>query len=283
MNCEQVLQGDIAGRYILNQLSVDEQESFELHYFDCERCLQYLEICRGLQVALDETTSVAHLEKFEKTVRWSWTWRLAIAVVLLALGFTVWSRRPAREPSPPVAVTTLPHAATAETELHPQARSDTQQSSTDKSIAFTLSELAQFQPPQYVPTTLRGAEDEATIRFREAMSNYKRGAYASSIPALISASQLNPNAANVNFFLGICYLLTGDTDAAIGALRRTVALGDTPYLEEAHFYLAKALIRKRDLNGARSELRDTIQLRGEVEGKAQLLLEQLEAVDRSSH
>jgi tetratricopeptide (TPR) repeat protein len=279
MNCEQVLQGDIAGRYILNQLSVDEQEAFELHYFDCARCLEELEICRGLQVALNETTSVVHIEKFEKTVWWSWTRRLAIAVVLLALGLTLWSRRPLREPSPPVAIATPPHAAEAQA----PARSDAQQPSAGKSIALTLGELAQFQPPRYVPSTLRGAEDDATAKFREAMNDYTRGKYASSIPALIAASQVDPKASNISFFLGICYLLTGDTDAAIAELRKTVALGDTPYLEEAHFYLAKALIRKRDLNGAKSELRDTIQLRGEVEPDAQRLLEQLQAVGKTRH
>jgi tetratricopeptide (TPR) repeat protein len=146
-----------------------------------------------------------------------------------------------------------------------------------------MSELAQFQPPGYVASTLRGADNDANGEFREAMKYYIRGEYASSIPILIAASQLDPKAANISFFLGICYLLTGHTDAGIQALRKTLALGDSPYLEEAHFYLAKALIRDGDLNGARSQLRETIQLRGDVEQKAQRLLRQLQVAGNSQH
>src|ERR1019366_5210198 len=89
MNCEQVLKGDIAEKYILSQLSVAEQEAFEQHYFECERCFEELQTCRGLQVALNETSSVMHTEPIEEPVRWRWTWGVAIAVVLLTIGFTL--------------------------------------------------------------------------------------------------------------------------------------------------------------------------------------------------
>lgn len=281
MNCEQVLKSDIVEKYILSQLSVAEHEAFEQHYFECERCFEELQTCRALQVALNETGPVMHTDQVEEPLRWMWTWGVAaVALVLLTIGFMLWSRRPALGPSPPVAVTTPPRREPADTQLH--ARSDAQ-ASTAQSTVPTLSQLAQFQPPHYVPSILRGAEDEANGKFREAMKYYERGEYASSIPILIVASQVDSKAANISFFLGICYLETGHTDAAIEALRKTEALGDSPYLEETHFYLAKALIRKGDVNGARKELRETIQLRGDIEEKAQRLLGQLQVAGRDRH
>ena len=281
MNCEQVLTGDIAEKYVLSHLSVAEQEAFEQHYFECKRCFEELQACRGLQVALSETKSVMKTE-VEAPVRWKWTWAMVVALGLITIGFTLWSRRSALEPSGPVAVTAVPRVAPAEAQE--QVQSDArQQPSTPQSTAPTMSELAQFQPPRYTPSTLRGAEDDASSKFREAMKYYTKGEYASSIPSLTEASQLDPKAANISFFLGICYLLMGHTDSAIEALRKTVALEDSPYLEEAHFYLAKSFIRKGDLNGARSELRETIQLRGEVEQKARRLLGQIQVAERSHH
>jgi TolA-binding protein len=55
---------------------------------------------------------------------------------------------------------------------------------------------------------------------------------------------------NIKFFLGICFLLSGQTDEGIAELKKTIAIGDSAYLGEAHFYLAKGLLRQGDIKGA---------------------------------
>jgi len=147
--------------------------------------------------------------------------------------------------------------------------------------APSVAELVRVTPPRYVPVTLRGPTDEAAKRFREAMQHYAKGKYGAAILGLRAAAELDPRAPNVQFFLGICYLLTGQIDTAIAELKKTVALGDSPYLEEAHFYLAKAFLRQGNVVAARNELKKTIELRGELESEAQKLLGQLQMLSKT--
>ena len=133
-------------------------------------------------------------------------------------------------------------------------------------------------PPPYKPVTVRGAIDEASELFRAAMQHYVEGDYVTAIEGLQAAARLKPGAPDISFFLGICYLLMEQPDLASEHLAKTVAFGNSPYLEEAHFYLAKAYLRKGDIGGAEKELIRAVQLRGELESNAQELLGQLEAL-----
>ena len=72
-------------------------------------------------------------------------------------------------------------------------------------------------------------------------------------------------------------LLTNDRAAGIDQLRSVVSQGNTPYLEEARFYLAKALIGARDIPAAQQQLQSVIGMHGELEKQAQVLLRQIGA------
>ena len=109
------------------------------------------------------------------------------------------------------------------------------------------------------------------------MRLYAAGDYAGAIPALRAAAALKPDAPQMSFFLAACQLLDGDTKAAAAGLERTIALGESPYLEEAHFYLAKAWLGLGRVPDARDHLRRTIDLRGRLEQDARRLLAQLAA------
>jgi TolA-binding protein len=122
---------------------------------------------------------------------------------------------------------------------------------------------------------LRGAEDEAQQAFREAMQHYVKGDYAKAIPGLRAAVKADPRTARFNFYLGVCYLLTDQTDAAVLSLHKTVSLGDPSYSGPAHFYLAKASLREKDASAAEKELLETIRLRGGMGAEAGELLTQL--------
>ena len=62
------------------------------------------------------------------------------------------------------------------------------------------------------------------------------------------------------------------------ALERTAALGDTPFLEEALFYLAKAHLQAGDVTAARDALVKVILLNGDRAKEAQSLLDRLDAL-----
>jgi TolA-binding protein len=140
----------------------------------------------------------------------------------------------------------------------------------------SLADLARMEPPRYTPGRVRGAPDEATARYQEAMKQYERGDYAAAAKGLSAAAALDPEAPHIAFFLGISQLMSGQIDAAIDALRRTVALGDSPYIEEAGFFLGKAYLRRENVKEARTEFERVVQLRGAREKEARQLVDELD-------
>ena len=110
------------------------------------------------------------------------------------------------------------------------------------------------------------------------MQRYSKGDYAAATPGLLAALKADPANSAAQFFLGICYLMQGLDDEGIARLKATIALEDSPELEEAHNYLAKALLRERDVNGAIAEVRQAIRLHGPRQRDEQSLLENITEV-----
>src|SRR5579884_1119021 len=96
--------------------------------------------------------------------------------------------------------------------------------------------LARFVPPAYQAAAGVAAPPE----FQQAMKLYVRGDDAGAVPGLREAIQAHPDLIEPRFYLGVCLLLTSDRKSGIEDLRKVVAAGNTPYLERARFYLAKA-------------------------------------------
>ncbi len=260
--CGRIGAGD-PERYVLGELSEAEREAFETHYLQCADCLDELERYRDLQTTLQQAAPSIRAEPFTPAARRQWVWGAAAVSAVAVIGFAIWLRTPTPE------WWSSPGAARVPQELL-------------SSSGPSLEELARVVPPPYTPANLRGATTEASERFREAMERYLAEDYEAAITGRRAANELNPGAPDVAFFLGICHLLTGETDVAIERLQETVAFGPSPYLEEAHFYLAKAHLRTGDLDAAGEELRTTVQLRGELESEAQELLGRLETLGESS-
>jgi len=251
---------DRAAAYAAGRLVEPEVEAFEQHLFACPSCVdqveQAIEIRSGLTEPADSHVA-PETRRLVARLWWPWFSALAAAAVLLAVGTGVWLRAP----QPQAPIRSEPAAGSVQPAGPPRP---------------SLSEMARVQPPVYLSKTLRGFEDEARSQFREAMQDYQRGEYRAAIPRLEAAARLDPEAPDIRFFLGICYLLTDQDDSAIDHLAKTVALGETPYLEEAHFYLAKAYLSKADLGKARLELERIIELQGDREHEAQELMSQIE-------
>jgi tetratricopeptide (TPR) repeat protein len=261
VDCRQVKQQEMIERYLLGRLDESEQEALEQHYFECPHCLEELETYRALREELAHRAAEIRAEPAPVRTARTWLWVPALAGVAAAVALAVWlwPRPTSTGPTTPIA-----------------------QAPATVSVDAALVELAKVEPPAYTPVILRGSTDQARRRFHEAMTHYENGDCAAVLPSLRQAVRLNPTLPEANFYLGACCLLTGADEEAVASLKKTVAFGDTPYLEDALFYLAKAYLRARDLAAARRELEGVVRLKGDRENAARRLLQQLAAVGGNS-
>jgi tetratricopeptide (TPR) repeat protein len=265
MHCEQIVREGFSEKYVSGELGEADREAYELHYFECERCSNELEALVLLRAELERSAPragyVAARARHQSRL---WLTLAAAAVIALAVAVFQWQRAP--EPEAIVSESTPAEAMPAAPEA----------ASVDR-IAV-LARLAEVRAPMYRPPTLRSTPSPPVRRFREAMELYARGDYREAVPGLEEARALDATLPQVPFFLGACRLMTGEVDRAIDAWRAVIELGESAYLEESRFYLAKALLRKGDVAGARAELEATVALAGDREGEARDLLRQLQDV-----
>lgn len=260
MECAELNREELVERYLTGLLDPKERESFEEHYFACDRCFAALQAQRVLQAEL--SASAQDIRALPAASPAGMRLQIALAAAALVISVVLairWSLNPnSSPPAPPV-----------------------QTAKSGSPAGPSLSELARFEPPAYAPTVLRGTQDEAGREFRTAMKRYRQGDYTRAVVALRAVAKLNPKDPGVLFFLGVSHLLAGQTDDGIAVLQQCVALGDTPYLEEAHYYLAEGFLGKSDLAAARRELEEVVRFKGDKEDAAQRLLQQLAALGKN--
>jgi hypothetical protein len=262
LSCDVSERSDTAERYLLDQLTEGEREDFERHYFACESCLARVQTSLALQAGLQ--LQPPSLPTVAPAAGSFWKWVPAFAVVLMVVGLGIWwSRAPQRRSS---SVASSPSGS----------RSGPASPALPSAPVSSIEQLARFEPPPYVAVTLRGPDDEAREEFRRAMQRYAERDYGGAIPGLRAATLASPGTPAYGFYLGACYLLTHQVDSAVDALGKTVSLGDSPYLESAHFLLAKAHLAERRVPAAKEELQSTIRLRGSKESDAREILGQLQ-------
>ena len=258
MTCREVEERDILEQYVLDQLTDSEREEFEQHYFECDSCSEQLRIGLAIQEELRFFPRKRARGAFFRQIR-IWIPGFATLVVLFAVG--VWwytGRRPQSQRAVLPSVVTNPPVSPAQS-----------------SAAPLLDELARVEAPPYSEVVLRGAESDAQDSFRKAMQHYMKRDYTSAIPGLRAAVRASPQTARSNFYLGSCYLLTGQTEAAVQSLRKVISLDDPSYSEPAHFYLAKAYLRNHDVSQAEAELRIAAKPGGSRAADAAEILHQL--------
>jgi tetratricopeptide (TPR) repeat protein len=250
MDCRFIEREDLIEKYLTGKLSPAHQNEFEAHCFGCPRCLQELQFVRMLQAKLwEKGESALFAERASVSPgrrRGALAW-VGAAVALLVVGAVLWR----------------------------QFGASGNRSAGEGGDRRSLGALARFEPPPYLPLAMRGVVDEAAERFRAGMGHYLDGRYGEAIPELRAAAAIAPQRAGTRFFLGICLLLAGKTDEGIEELGRTVSLGESAYLEEAHFYRAKAFLAKGDAGAARSELAWVFGKGGDLKDEAARLLAQL--------
>jgi hypothetical protein len=143
-----------------------------------------------------------------------------------------------------------------------------------------LETLAIVTPPPYVPLQTRGSANTLAQSFAAAMTRYGAKDYAGAVEQLQPLADASPDAAHVQFFLGISQVMSGKPAAAIESLDRAAATGTAPFADEAHFYLAKAAMQTRDLARAERELRIAIEREAGPAGEAAALLRDLKKIPR---
>lgn len=133
--------------------------------------------------------------------------------------------------------------------------------------------------PAYGGVPVRGEASADDSVFAAAMDDYAAGHYeraARELRALLDGGPV-PVPVPVSFFLGASLLMTRDATAAADAFARTIAAGDTPYRNDAHYYRALALLQADRPDSAEVELRAAARAIGATGDSARALLQRLKA------
>jgi len=299
--CTWSARDDVFEGYVRGALSPEDRDAFEEHYFACGTCLAKLRAYEGLRAELGALPAEVPALQPVRGRPWRWALVPLAASLVLVAAVAVWLRNSAPvtpEPTAAVAPASQPliTAATPQTppaappaavppQTAPVAAQPEQTAPaikppkpSESSPVVALSMLARVTPPPYAPATLRGPRDEAATKFDAAMRLYIKRDYRGALPGLEAAAALRPDIAPYGFFLGVCQLLTDQPAQAVPALNQAIAVGESPYLEEAHFYLAKARLRQGDITAAREELKRTIERQGRLAETARRLLAQVDAL-----
>jgi len=265
MSCQLVYESDLIERYVRGEGTRGEREAFERHYFECQACYEKVRACRLLRAELrpDDAAGAGRPRRDRFGRRGAWSAALAAGLVAVAAGIALWSQRQRVSLPPPAPVAVEPEAAP------PRAGGP----------VVALAELARVEPPPYEELRLRGPADDATRAFREAMARYAAADYAGAARGLERAAQLDPQAPDPPFYLGICRLMLGDAPAAVRDLQRAVRISDPASADEARFYLAKAYLAQDDLEAARRELRRVVDGGREHSADARRILAELDRID----
>lgn len=267
VDCRVVAVGGLDERYVAGRLTGEEREAFELHYMGCAACFERLTWMEAARDRLCEPRDLHRRSGRGLSRRWWFMPAAAAAAVALAM---VWLTR--RDETSPVSPAPMVTSAPSPSSTPDAAPREPVARETD-----ALAALARFEAPAYRASALRSSGDAAARQFREAMTLYERGQHRDAISQL---SPVAPQRVDAAFFLAACHLLTGDAGAAVDAATRTLAFGDTPYVEETHLLIAKAWLTLGDRQRAAEALDAVIGMQGEFLTEARNLRDRLPALPR---
>jgi TolA-binding protein len=258
VTCQDVERGNIAEEYLLGRLPEEAASEFEAHYFGCPACLARVELLEGARTQLEGSAAERPAgNRFRRVIP-----ALAAAAVLVLTAGVI--RQFSRVPE------SAPVTAPAPNIELPAPPADDQ-----AARGPDLRAPGAIQPPRFDPPRLRESPTASRRTFLQAMEHYQRGEWQGALAGLETAAQQDPKAAPAHFFLGVCSLQLDRNADAVRHFANVVKLGESPYLEDAHFFLAKAHIRAGDLASAGRELQTVIALDGDRRAEAATLLSQL--------
>lgn len=150
---------------------------------------------------------------------------------------------------------------------------------------FTFSEVAVskkslFQAPLFAFDASRvGGSSHSNTRslFQAAIRAYAEKRYGDAKALLEDEVRLAPDVPEVNFFLGVCRLVTGKPSSAVQPLQSVLTNKESPYVQSAHFYLAKAYLQLGDLEHAEAQLEAAAAMPGQLQAEAKSTLTELQS------
>ena len=240
-SCDQFAAEFVIERYAAGRLSESETQAFEEHLLECERCQDEL----TLAVAVREALPVGEADE-EPVVPRRLPWRGA------GIGLT------------------LAAAAVATLMILPGRRA-----------AGPFAELGRVtQPPIYLGVPVRQAPARPDSVFDAAMTTYVSGDFADAARGLQESLAVGAHAAPSQFFLGASLLMLDRDEEAAAAFQAVIEAGESPYFVEAHYYLAKALLRMDGADEASVHLAIAAATDSEIGAMARALADSIEAIPR---
>lgn len=208
MKCEEL--NALIDGYLEGTLAEEIQETFELHYFECDECYAQLKVVERLHSK--EVPIVTGSKSTAAVWQWLLNWKpaLAVTMVLIAVvSFWVIDK--------------------------------------DGNIEG-LYRVSDVPAPLYYKSETRDsagspAAVERAAVFDQAMDYYHQKNYSRTLELLKPMEHSEANA-KITFFKGICYLYTGSVDDSIQAFDLIIENMNPSYYDEAIYYKAIALLRK---------------------------------------
>ena len=262
MTCGDVEERELVERFVAGTLDEHDRDAFEEHILGCDTCFDRVQTTRMLRHELGSPKAAAPRN-------WPLIAGLAVAAVLaLAVAATLRSGR-----------STSSAGSALEGANARQASSPaTPASSPLPTRAQAIMQLAQVEPPRFLPPNLRGADDDRRRAFLQAMEKYRASDYESAASALRALATSADAAAETLFYLAVCDLAGGRAADAARGFSRVIELKDFVLEEDAHFFLAKAHLSRGDVESARKEFEQVVALKGDREGEARAILSALAAL-----
>lgn len=239
-SCDKFVAGFVIERYAAGQLSESETVAFEEHLLVCDRCQQELTLAVAVREALPEADAKRSDPVWKRR---PWT-RAGMGFALAAAAVIA-------------AVLILPIG----------------------SVSGPIAELGRVtQPPIYLGVPVRQAPARPDSVFEAAMSAYLAGDYSEAVPGLEAVLAAGADPASSQFFRGASLLMLDEPARAADAFEAVIAAGESPYLAEAHYYLAKTLLRLGDTDGALAQLNAAGAGESEVAALARALADSVTAL-----
>lgn len=136
----------------------------------------------------------------------------------------------------------------------------------------------QYQPNYLAQSAFEPYRNLITARsgnsqMQEAMAAYDREDYEQAIPRLQKILTQNPQAKNVNLYLGISLLAQGQAEASMQHF--DVAKDSSLYVEQANWYKVLACLQVSAVESCEKALRNIADKEGPYQANAQALLQKL--------
>lgn len=261
--CNGARAAEVAEAYLLGDLPVFEMERFEEHYFGCPACFAHLQALQSVQQELASRPSSAAASPARLRRR-----LLALGAIAAAVTAAIISFQRAKESPAPAHL----QPATIAEQAAPAPLTPPAAVTAQKHVANVAS-LADLSLPLYKASSLRGGEVESA--FQVGMRAYAAGNCPGALRQLKSVPAEDENAVAARLYAGACELFAHKTTAASGDFEKVIAVGNTPQLEAACYYLAQAMLLDGNVKAARSRLAKTIALCGDFERRARAQLTRL--------